>query len=126
MTSDSSAPKPPRGLGPRGRAVWRACHDGFVFEPDRLAVLEEFCVAFDELKRLQQVMADEPVVTRGSRNQPISHPLLAEIRLHRLMLAKLSSALHIPEDPDAPPVQKPRKATGRVPSFGAVRSVRGA
>lgn len=65
--------------------------------PSEEGTLLELCRCVDELDRLEKTMASEPVVVRGSRGQPVPHPVLADLRAHRLVLAKLARALNLPE-----------------------------
>jgi hypothetical protein len=88
----------PPGLGARGRAMWREMRQTFVFSVSEEGTLLELCRCLDELDRLEKTMSSEPVVVRGSRGQPVPHPLLGDIRAHRLVLAKLVKALNLPDE----------------------------
>jgi hypothetical protein len=87
----------PTGLGAAGRRLWRESQQMFVFNPAEEGTLLELCRCLDELERLERAMAQEPVVVRGSRGQPVPHPLLGDIRAHRVLVAKLQKALALPD-----------------------------
>jgi hypothetical protein len=59
---------------------------------------------------MQAELAAQQPVTKGSRGQVISHPLLSEIRLTSLALAKLTKTLALPQ----PKTSGARR--GRLPS----------
>ncbi|WP_152531288.1 hypothetical protein [Mycobacterium sp. UM_CSW] len=70
----------------------------FVFNPSEAALLLELCCCLDELDRLERELAEQPAtVVRGSRGQPVAHPLLAEIRAHRVVATKIQRALDLPD-----------------------------
>ena len=49
-------------------------------------MLEQACRTADELDRLERAVRALPsLVVEGSTGQPRSHPLLAEVRAHRLL-----------------------------------------
>jgi hypothetical protein len=108
-----SRPRIPKRLGPKGREKWSEMTEKYVFSAPEMAILTMFCTGLDEEERLTQELAAEPVVVKGSRGQPVSSPLLGEIRAHRVMLAKLAKELRLP-------VAKPKENTsnlkGRLPA----------
>jgi len=69
--------------------------------------LLELCCCIDELDRLEREMAEQPATVRGSRGQPVAHPLLAEIRAHRLVATKIQRPLDLPD------IRKPQGARRR-------------
>jgi hypothetical protein len=96
----STAPLPPEGLGVAGRALWESVIPAFVLEPDELALLASAARTVDELDRLTSALAKAKSLTvRGSTGQERAHPLLAEVRHHRLVLAKLLDEMGLPEAP---------------------------
>jgi hypothetical protein len=74
------APRPPEGLGPTGRALWRDTVAGYTFTTTELGVLRELCHAHDNATRLTTHSKGVSVTVKGSRNQPVVHPIFAEIR----------------------------------------------
>jgi hypothetical protein len=60
-------------------------------------MLEQACRTSDELDRLERAVRALPdLVTTGSTGQLKPHPLLAEVRAHRLLLERLTTALCLP------------------------------
>lgn len=94
------AQRAPKGLGTRGRALWREPHATFEFDedPHRSALVEDACRTADVIDRLQAVVdgaADLRV--RGSQGQPVGMPELAELRQYRALLAQLLRSLALPD-----------------------------
>ena len=97
--SDGLKPKPPSGLRAPARRLWAAVVDKYVLTPAELAMLVEACRTSDELDRLErEVRALPELTTTGSAGQVKAHPLLGEVRSHRLLLERLSAALNLPDD----------------------------
>jgi len=72
--------------------------DAYVLTPAELAMLEEACRTYDELGALEKALRELPdLVVTGSMGQPRIHPLLAEVRAHRTLLAKLTEQLNLPD-----------------------------
>lgn len=89
--------KSPKGLAAPGRALWREVQAGFVLDPAEEQILIQMCRLTDTLARLEAEMADAPSTVMGSRNNPVAHPLLAEIRLTSLSLGRLAKQLALPQ-----------------------------
>ena len=88
--------KAPAGLGPRGRRLWRAVTGNFELNDSETALLTEATRVVDDVERLQADLADAPATVPGSRGQMTVHPLRAELRNQRLLLAKLLAQLDMP------------------------------
>lgn len=56
-------PAPPKGLSPRGRALWTAMHQGRTPGPTETVLLVEACRLVDRLDRLDLVLRGSPFVT---------------------------------------------------------------
>lgn len=91
-----TAPPLPKGLGAAGRALWLGHLAEFEAEPGELVVLEHAARTADELGRLSAAIAGGELVVAGSTGQPRAHPLLAEVRAHRDLLARLVARLAPP------------------------------
>jgi hypothetical protein len=91
-------PWPPKGLGATGRALWRDTVAGYTFTTTELALLRELCRATDTATRLTTHAKGVSVTVKGSRNQPIVHPVFAEIRANQEIIARLSRTLNLPDD----------------------------
>ncbi|TVL91936.1 hypothetical protein [Streptomyces sp. SAJ15] len=106
--------RPPRGLGPAGRRLWREIQSGYELDADECALLVEACRTADELQALHEAIGAGPVVVPGSRGQPKVSPLFAEARAHRLALARLLAELALPgedqEEGDTPAQARARHA----------------
>jgi hypothetical protein len=94
--------KPPTGLRAPGRRLWLSLAERYVLTPAELANLAEACRTKDELDRLERaVRALTELTTTGSAGQIKPHPLLAEVRAHRLLLERLTTALALPDEDEA-------------------------
>ncbi len=97
MSDESrSIPRAPDGIGRRGRRLWRSVVEEFDLGEGELALLTETCRCLDDIEDLQKAVTDAPAVTTGSRGQEVVHPLRAELRSQRLLLAKLVGQLNVP------------------------------
>lgn len=113
--SDGSPPRRPRapaGLRTAGRRLWRQMVDVYELDPSEQTALESACRTADELADLQAVLAEVSTPTvAGSKGQTRVHPLYAEVRQHRLALARLLAAIDLPDD--AAGAGASRSAAGR-------------
>ncbi|MCV7379961.1 hypothetical protein BST11_15375 [Mycobacterium alsense] len=93
----------PRGLKAGGRRLWAAVTGDFDLDQSAAAVLAEACYTVDELADLRAKLAViEPVIE--SNQGPRMHPLFAEVRARRLLLAKLIRDVGLPKElPDDDP-----------------------
>lgn len=99
LPSSEDGSKPPAGLKAPGRRLWLSVADRYVLTASELAMLEQACRTSDELDRLERAVRALPeLVTTGSTGQIRPHPLLAEVRAHRLLLERLTSALCLPNE----------------------------
>ncbi len=97
--AESSAPSAPKGLGLRGRRLWRAAWRVWEFNVLETTLLEQACRVADTIDALIAAMEAVPnVVVEGSKGQPRPHPLLKEVREERALLKNLLMALGIPDD----------------------------
>jgi hypothetical protein len=97
---DARTPRAPRGLGPRGRALWRDLNTTFDLaeDPHRLAVAGDAVRTADLIDRLQSVVDQaEDLRVRGSQGQPVAMPELAELRQYRALFAQLLKSLALPD-----------------------------
>lgn len=95
-----SALRAPAGLGPAGRAVWRriaadVAAQGMELRPDEAVTLEAAARQADTLATLEAALEGAPLMVRGSQGQDVAHPLLAEVRLGRDLLARLLARLNL-------------------------------
>lgn len=117
--ADPEIPRTPAGLRRRGRTLWRAVQLRFELAEAESALLLEACRTVDDIETLAAEVGKAPAVTLGSRGQEVVHPLRAELRSQRLLLARLLAQLDVPQvDPFGRPwdgltaSQRARKAAG--------------
>lgn len=71
----------------------------YVLTAAELAMLEQACRTSDELDRLERAVRQLTELTvRGSTGQTKAHPLLEEVRRHRVLLERLTGALCLPNE----------------------------
>jgi hypothetical protein len=91
--------RPPTGLKAPGKRLWVAVAGLYILTPAELEMLGQACRTADELDRLERAVRALPdLVTTGSTGQLKPHPLLEEVRRHRLLLERLTGALNLPDD----------------------------
>ncbi|RIR96183.1 hypothetical protein D2E50_00775 [Mycobacteroides abscessus] len=90
-------PRAPNGLQRRGRQLWRDLHTMVEFEPHRMVLVEDACREADVIDRLQKSLDKSDLRVKGSNQQQVAAPELAELRLHRNTLSSLLKALSIPD-----------------------------
>lgn len=95
-----SVPKPPDGLGKRGRQLWRSIARDFELSDAELEILAEACSTADLIDRLAEQLSSEELVVAGSRGQTALHPAASEIRQQRALLAQLIAKLSLRDDDD--------------------------
>ena len=87
----NAIPRAPKGLGPRGRALWRELNETFDFssDPHRRFLLEDAARTADLVARMQEVVDNAADLrVRGSQGQPVAMPEVAELRQYRALLAR--------------------------------------
>lgn len=89
--------RPPKEVGPRGRALWREVVARYELTPTEYEVLREMCCATDEVGRLTTVAKHVSATVKGSRGQAICHPVFAELRAHRESIRRLTRQLNLPD-----------------------------
>ena len=91
--------KPPTGLKTPGKRLWLSVATKYVLTAAETEMLGQACRTADESDRLERAVRALPeLVTTGSTGQLKPHPLLAEVRAHRLLLERLTTALNLPDD----------------------------
>lgn len=88
----------PKGLGARGRKLWRAATGEFELSVADATILEQAAAQLDTIDTLERLLAEQGSTVEGSRGQSRLNPLYAEIRQGRLAFAKLVDALSWPVD----------------------------
>lgn len=88
----------------------------YVLRPDEQVILEEAGRTADLIGRLEEVIAEGPMMTTGSVGQLVPHPLLAEVRLQRASLDRLLCSMQLPNPGKS---ESPRRARDRAGRFTA-------
>lgn len=112
--------KAPAGLGPSGRALWRAILADLPKLEDReaeldareLALLEQACNVRDRIAALATVIKRDGVTSKGSTGQKVVHPAIAEERQQRVVLRQLLGAIGI-NPPAYTATESPRTVQAR-------------
>lgn len=95
--------KPPAGLGTDGKALWQAvaeqvAGDGLQLDARERRWLADAASEADLVAVLTAALRGAPLMVRGSQNQDVANPLLAEVRQHREALGRLLARLRL-DDP---------------------------
>jgi hypothetical protein len=92
-------PKAPTGLRAPGKRLWVAVVNKYVLTAAEVEMLGQACRTTDELDRLERAVRTLPeLTTTGSTGQLKPHPLLEEVRRHRTLLERLTTALALPDE----------------------------
>ena len=99
MTGKSTKePRPPAGLGKRGRTFWRQIATDFELSDAESHLLVEACRVLDRLDVLDGLVAADGAMVTGSQGQQVLNPAFAEARQQAVVLHRLLSALDLPDD----------------------------
>lgn len=91
----------PRGLGKAGKKLWADIASEWDLRPDEFRILEDAARTADLIDVMDDVLTQLPadqLVVNGSRNQPVAHPFIAEVRQCRATLAGLLRQLRLSEE----------------------------
>lgn len=94
---DDQAPRPPVGLGKRGRGLWTSVMGRYRMRPDQVELVTEMVCAVDEIERLRRIVRKDGMIVAGAAGQLRPHPALAQITARRATVAQLSRQLKIPD-----------------------------
>ncbi len=102
VAMSKAIPKAPEGLGKAGRELWTSVLRDYWMdgESHKLAILEQAAKVCDRIAEQEAAMKGEQLTVRGSKYQPVIHPLVAEARAQRGLLASLLKSLQLPEGED--------------------------
>lgn len=89
---------PPVSLDKKGRALWKEITAKYLLRSDELETLKAACGEADLIARIEEELKGEPLTTKGSMGQVVTHPLLTELRQHRITMAALLRGLKLPDD----------------------------
>ncbi len=95
----SRRPRMPQSLGSAGKRLWTTTLDEFEFEfefefeleaePQKVEILTHACRVTDKIAELKRSQRSEPQTVLGSARHLTIHPLIAEVRFQRGLLAQL-------------------------------------
>ena len=94
-------PACPERIKGAGRELWDRIRDeGYFLRSDEIDLLEQIahCRAIVELleKQVDDVFETKELFVMGSQGQPVTNPLLSELRQYRAQFAKLVQQLKLP------------------------------
>lgn len=90
-------PTVPRGLKPKAQRLWRDTVAVYDLRPDELRILEDACREVDIVEKIHARLSRENLLVEGSMGQAVAHPLLQEIRHHRMVTQRLLAGLKLPD-----------------------------
>ena len=97
-----SAKKPatPKGLTRTAGALWRSVTSTYDLRVDELRVLEDACYEMALIDFLEEHRRSDEfeLFVKGSQGQPVTNPVLAELRQHRSALRQLLRQLNLPDE----------------------------
>jgi hypothetical protein len=92
-----------------GKRVWASIVGVYDLRPDELSTLEDACRLTDMIDALDKAWSDEgnPLTTKGSMGQLVTHPMISEIRTHRMARNALWRQLRLPDTPGVGAGERP-------------------
>lgn len=90
--------KPPARLSVSARALWVGVTDRWELRPDEMRILEDACREATLVDKIEAALKAADLVTDGSTGQVRAHPLLSEVRQHRVAMTSLLARLALPDD----------------------------
>lgn len=88
-------------FGEKGQAFWDEVLAKFDPSIAERRTLEDACREIDLVERLQVELDAGALIVSGSQGQPVSSPLVQEIRQHRAVLDRLLKSLKFGDEPAA-------------------------
>lgn len=90
----------PKGLGYQGSKLWADISDAYLLEanPEKLRILLDCAKLADQIDELEKGMSGQPLTAKGSANQIVIHPLIAELRASRALMANLLARLRFTDE----------------------------
>ena len=102
-------PKPPTELGIEGRKLWRqigadAADQGIELTSQELVWLRQAGKLADIIALMEAALEGAQLIVKGYNGQPVSNPLLSELRMHRQLLAQTVARVDLKVFDEAPVV----------------------
>lgn len=98
MKNTNSPPKPPTGLGTRGRKLWRQITGDYELSDTELTILYEAGKTLDAIDLLDLAISESGATVVGSQGQQVVNGALTEIRGQRALFHKLIASIDLPEE----------------------------
>lgn len=99
---DADPMPPPSHLDDAGRALWFAVRfsvpEGYLLDEREQSILAMAAEQADTLAALEKIVAEEGMMTRGSKGQRVVHPAVQEARLQRQSIGQLLTRLSFPDE----------------------------
>ncbi len=96
----------PKGLGNRGKALWRSVvatlSDGWELDERGLEILALAAHQADDVAKLETLIKKRGLMVKGSTGQPVLNPAIAEARQGRLAVNRLIGQLALPDEEEEP------------------------
>lgn len=108
------------GLGDAGRRLYEDVIGKYDLEEHELALLLEACRTVDMCERLQVIIDESGVMTVTGQGLPKVNPAVVELRYQRIALARIISALRLPDEDEGLNRPQWRQGTRRPYSLKAV------
>jgi hypothetical protein len=88
----------PKGLAYQGQKLWKAITADFDLtgEPGKIRILEDACKLADSIDAMEKALVGQPMVVKGSYQQPVTHPLVTSIQSARALMSQLIAKLALP------------------------------
>jgi hypothetical protein len=112
--SVTTAKRPPTGLGPRGRALYRRVLENYTLTSAEEELVRNAAMASDHLHRIELALAQSKMTCTGSQGQLVGNPLLSEWRAHSEVIRKIAQQLDLPDLVPAKPAPARKKSRGRI------------
>ncbi|SRR5260370_14194846 len=85
-------PRAPEGLGQAGKRLWAAVTAELELAGHELELLRQAASTADLIAAASQVLAADGMLSTGSMNQPVPHPMIAVVADQRRLLVTLIKA----------------------------------
>jgi hypothetical protein len=105
----------PESLGAAGAEIWQSIAGNYTLRPDEKNTLLDVCEMSDMVAALKAAWAEDgkPLTATGSMGQLVTHPLISEIRTHRMARNALWRQLKLPDESGVKPNQQRDAANSR-------------
>lgn len=118
-------PRPPAGLAPRGRRLWREVHQRYVMNELEVQRLAELCKVLDRCDAIAAELEGQPMVVTGSAGQLRAHPLLTVLQGQQVLADRLATAL-LPGGNAGHQAKAARARWAKAPALASVTPIGGA